>query len=201
MPAYLVLLLAVLSRILPHAFHAVSWNFTALGGSLLFFGSQLGADRMRVRQTNARGLAWRTAAKLASALAVLMATDYYLTVFAYQYPFHILGYIVTWVWYAAVCLIGMGLLSKPSTLRVIAGVLASSTSFFILVDFALWAGGAMYPHTLAGLEACYIAAVPFYRNDLVSTAITAGALFGLPVLAAKIVETLHAASNNDLPLA
>jgi hypothetical protein len=201
MPAYLVLLLAVLSRILPHAFHAVGWNFTAVGGALLFFGSQLGADRMRVRQTNARGLAWRTAAKLASALAVLMATDYYLTVFAYQYPFHILGYIVTWVWYAAVCLIGMGLLSKPSTLRVIAGVLASSTSFFILVDFALWAGGAMYPHTLAGLEACYIAAVPFYRNDLVSTAITAGALFGLPVLAAKIVETLHAASNNDLPLA
>ena len=37
MLAYLVLLLAVLSRVLPHAFHAVSWNFTAVGGSLLFF--------------------------------------------------------------------------------------------------------------------------------------------------------------------
>jgi hypothetical protein len=58
----------------------------------------------------------------------------------------------------------------------------------------------MYPHSLAGLGACYVAALPFYRNDLVSTAITAGALFGLPALAAKLVEMLHAAQSNDLPL-
>jgi hypothetical protein len=201
MPAYLALLLAVLSRILPHAFHAVSWNFTAVGGALLFFGSQLGADKTHAPQTSARGLTWSTAARLVSAVAVLMATDYYLTVYAYQYPFHVAGYVVTWLWYAAVCLLGMGLLIKPSVLRVIAGVLASSTSFFLLSNLAVWAGSAMYPHTLAGLEACYIAAIPFYRNDLVSTAITAGALFGLPVLAAKIVDALHTASSNDLPLA
>ena len=59
----------------------------------------------------------------------------------------------------------------------------------------------MYPRTLAGLGACYTAAIPFYRNDLVSTAIVAGALFGLPVLAAKIVESVHAAQHNDVPLA
>ena len=76
MLAYLVLLAAVLSRILPHAFHAVSWNFTALGGGLLFFGSRMG---------NSKRATWM----LPSALAVLMATDYYLTVFAYQYPFQI----------------------------------------------------------------------------------------------------------------
>ena len=34
----------------------------------------------------------------------------------------------------------------------------------------------------------------------VSTALTAGALFGLPVLAAKLAEIMHAAHNNDLPL-
>ena len=39
--------------------------------------------------------------KLASALAALIATDYYLTVFVYQYPFHASAYVVTWVWYAA----------------------------------------------------------------------------------------------------
>ena len=37
MLAYLVLLLAVLSRILPHALHSTAWNFTAVGGGLLFF--------------------------------------------------------------------------------------------------------------------------------------------------------------------
>ena len=193
MSAYLVLLFAVLSRILPHAFHEVNWNFTALGGGLLFFGSRM--------KDSGSSSSWRPAARLASALAVLIATDYYLTVFASGYAFHPAAYLVTWIWYAAVCLIGMGLLSKPSALRVIIGVLASATSFFLLVDFALWAGGGMYPHTLAGLEACYIAAIPFYRNDLVSTAVTAGALFGLPALAAKIVETLRAAQHNNQPLA
>ena len=196
MLAYLVLLLAVLSRILPHAFHAVNWNFTAVGGGLLFFGSRMGAGAGRS--------AWITAAKLASALAVLVATDYYLTVYAFGYPFHLRGYLITWAWYAAVCLLGMGILQKVTALRVAAGALASATSFFLLSNFVVWAGGgfeAMYPHSLSGLGACYIAAIPFYRNDLLSTAITAGALFGLPVLAAKIVETVHTAQHNDLPLA
>ena len=197
MAAYLVLLLAVLSRILPHAFGAVNWNFTAVGGGLLFFGSQMKASSAG----NESRAAWWNAAKIASAVVALMATDYYLTVFAYGYPFHVQGYLVTWAWYAAVCVLGMGILRKTSVLRVIAGVLASATSFYIVVDFAVWAGGRMYPHTLAGLEACYVAAIPFYRNDLVSTGLTAGALFGLPVLAAKIVEMLHAAQNDDLPMA
>ena len=130
MLAYLVLLLAVLSRILPHAFHAISWNFTALGAGLLFFGSRMGTSK-------------RATWMLPSALAVLMATDYYLTVFAYGYPFQVRTYLVTWIWYAAVCLLGMGLLQKPTLLRVTAGVLASSTSFFLISNFMVWVGGSM----------------------------------------------------------
>jgi hypothetical protein len=194
MVAYLVLLFAVLSRILPHALHVQTWNFTALGGGLLFFGAHL-----RGRGNGSNVL---TSLKLASAVLVLMATDYYLTVYGYGFPFHIRGYIVTWVWYAAVCVLGMEILRKVSVLRVAAGVFASATSFFLLSNFVVWAGSnRMYPHTLAGLGACYIAGIPFYRNDLVSTAITAGALFGLPVLAAKIVDSVHAAQNDNLPTA
>ena len=190
MLAYFVLLLAVLSRILPHAFHSVSWNFTAIGGGLLFFGSRMGSSK-------------RAAWMLPSAVAVLMATDCYLTVFAYGYSFSVRDYLFTWIWYAAVCLLGMGILQRPTLLRVAAGVLASSTSFFLLSNFVVWTSGSMsmYPHSLAGLGACYVAGLPFYRNDLVSTALTAGALFGLPVLAAHIAESLHAARRNHLPLA
>ena len=191
MLAYIVLLLAVVSRFLPHLFHATAWNFTAIGGGLLFFGSRMrGSDS---------GPNWLTAARLASAVAVLAATDYYLTVFAFQYPFQLREYIVTWVWYAAVCLIGMEVLQKPTLLRVAAGVFASSTSFFLLSNFLFWIGWPEYPRTLAGLAACYTAAIPFYRNDLVSTAITAGALFGLPALAARMLETIQSA--RDQPLA
>jgi len=189
MLAYFVLLLAVLSRILPHAFHSVSWNFTALGGGLLFFGSQM---------ANSKRAAWM----LPSALAVLVATDYYLTVSVFGYAFQLSDYLVTWLWYAIVCLIGMGLLQKATALRVVAGALATSTSFFLLSNLAFWAGPwHMYPRTLAGLGACYVAGLPFYRNDLVSTALTASALFGLPVLVARIADSLQAAHHNQLPLA
>ena len=192
MLAFAVLALAILSRILPHALGAVGWNFTALGGGLLFFGSRLATPGTRTSTI---------VLKLAAALAALVATDYYLTVYAYGYPFHASGYTVTWCWYVLACLIGMGLLTRPSVLRVAAGVLASATSFFALSNFAVWAGGHMYPRTAAGLAACYTAAIPFYRNDLVSTALTAGALFGLPVLATRIEQSLHAAQNHNLPRA
>lgn len=181
----LVLLLAVLSRVLPHAFHQVGWNFSVLGGGLLFLGSRMCSDAVR-------SAAW----KLAGTMTVLMATDYYLTVYAYGYPFHVANYLVTWAWYAAVCLFGMRLFSKVTALRVAAGALAAPTSFFLISNFEVWKASSMYAHTLSGLGACYAAAVPFYRNDLVSTAITAGALFGLPVLAARIAESLH--STGDL---
>ena len=40
-------------------------------------------------------------------------------------------------------------------------------------------------------NACYAAAVPFYRNDLVSTGLVAGVLFGLPVLVARMADAGH----------
>ena len=191
MLAYIVLLLAVISRLLPPAMHAVGWNFTALGGGLLFFGSRMNAG-------GSNAFTRTTAAKLISAVAILMATDYFLTVHFYQYPFEPRMYLITWVWYALICMLGLGLLQKVTVLRVAAGTLASATSFFVLSNGAVWAAGTMYPRTLAGLGASLVAGIPFYRNDLVSTALTAGVLFGLPVLAAKFVESTHATHNDTL---
>ncbi|MBS1820529.1 MAG: hypothetical protein JST61_00905 [Acidobacteria bacterium] len=178
MSAYLALVVAILSRILPSAFHTTSVGFTAVGGSLLFFG--------------ARRSRWQTI----PAVIALMATDYYLTTYVYNYPFHTSAYVVTWLWYAAVCLFGHQLLTgRPSALRVAGAVFASATSFFLLSNFAVWAASTMYPHTAAGLGACFVAAIPFYANDAMSTAITAGAFFGLPALARSIANTLQ--ETND----
>lgn len=175
MSAYLALIVAVLSRILPSAFHTTSIGFTAVGGSLLFFG--------------ARRSRWQTI----PAVVALMATDYYLTTYVYSYPFHASAYVVTWLWYSAICLFGHKVLAgRPSALRVAGAVLASSTSFFLLSNLVVWAGN-MYPHTGAGLAACYVAAIPFYANDVMSTAITVGAFFGLPALARSISATMQEA--------
>jgi len=162
MPAYLLLLVAVLSRLLPHA---GLWNFTAVGGALLYFGARR---------------SWR---EMLLPLIVLMATDYDLTVYVYHYNFRWQGYVTTWVWYGMAMILGHILLhARTTTLRVAAGALLGPTSFFVVSNYAVWMGGGMYPHTLAGFAACYAAAVPFYRNDLASTAIVAGLAFGVPAL-------------------
>jgi hypothetical protein len=182
MAAYLVLLLAILSRLLPYTFHTTSVGFTAVGGGLLYFGARRGR--------------WQTI----PAVLALMATDYYLTTQVFGYAFHASGYLATWFWYAAVCLFGHQVLSgKASMLRVVGSVFATSTSFFLLSNFAVWMGSNMYPHTAAGLLACYVAAIPFYANDIMSTAVTAGALFGLPALARDISATLSEARHGQRP--
>jgi hypothetical protein len=166
MPAYLFLLVAVLSRLLPHA----GWlNFTAVGGALLYFGARR---------------PWR---EMLAPLAALMATDYYLTVYAYHYDFRWQAYATTWAWYLAAMALGQILLtSRTTVVRVVAAAVLGPTSFFVLSNYAVWAAGVMYPRTLAGLGTCYAAAVPFYRNDLASTAIVLGVAFGVPALVRRV---------------
>ena len=167
MAAYLVLLLAALSRLFPHALHGTGINVTAVGAGLLFFG----ARRPRIEAV--------------VAAVVMAATDLYLTRVVYGFPFHLRGYLLTWCWYGAAALLGYGLLRKVSVLRVVAGVFASATSFFVLSNFMVWLGH-MYAHTAAGLVLCYERALPFYRNDLLSTGAFCAVLFGVPVLAARL---------------
>jgi len=169
MPAYLLLLVALLSRLLPHA----GWyNFTALGGSLLYFGARR---------------SWR---EMLAPLAVLMAADYYLTVYAYHYSFQWQTYLPTWAWYGMAMVLGSILLrNKTSFTRVAAGALLGPTSFFLISNYATWVSGFAfpYPRTLGGLGACLAAGLPFYRNDLISTALVGAAVFGVPVLVRRMM--------------
>ena len=186
MSAYLVLFVAVLSRLFPSALHGVGLNLTAVGGSLLFFGAR------------------RPRREFLVAAAVLALTDWYLTVSVFRYPFHVADYAVTWLWYLAVPLLGQWLLARGGEprrasvgmLRGAAAVLGSATSFFAVSNFVVWTHGGLYPRTGAGLMGCYTAALPFYGNDLVSTGITAGVLFGLPALAR---ELHHAVAGHAEP--
>lgn len=159
--AYIFLVLAVLSRILPHA----GWfNFTAVGGALLFFGA-----RRPMRES-------------ILPVVALMALDSYLTVVQYGYGFHLAEYLPTWGWYLGMIWLGSVLLKKPSFLRAVAAIVAGPTSFFLASNFAVWVTGTMYAKSLAGLVSCFAAGIPFYRNDAVSTAITVAVSFGLPAL-------------------
>ena len=175
MVAYLVLFLAALSRFVPHVFHGIGFDFTAVGGGLLFFGSR----RSR----------WQAIV----AAAAMGLTDVYLTCGIYGYPFHLLSYLPTWAWYAAASLLGTGLLRRITVARVTAAGFASTTSFFIVSNCAVWAVDGLYPHSMSGLMTCFRQALPFYANDVASTALTLTVLFGLPVVARRLVESWRGA--------
>jgi hypothetical protein len=173
--SYFFLLAAVFSRILPHPY----WGFTAVGASLLYFGAR------------------RSPRQFFLPVIALAATDYYLTTIVYSYPFHVQAYLVTWSWYLGACFLGWAILRKQITApRVVGAALTSSTSFFALSNFAVWMSFGSYPHTFGGLTACYIAGLPFYRNDALATTLLCGVVFGVPVVARRTVEAWQHRSSN-----
>ncbi len=172
----ILLILAFASHVLPHPW----WNFTAVGGALLVWGAR------------------RPLAFAALPVALLAGGDWYLTRFVYNYPFHIAQYLLTWSWYALVIVLGSLLLrGRPGFARVAGTAFLASTSFFAASNYAVWAApGSWYPHTFAGLETCYGMALPFYRNDLLSTSIVVGVVFGLMPLIAHVPSQGGAARTN-----
>jgi hypothetical protein len=167
--AYVLVLLGVASRYLV-AGHLPLLNFTAVTGSLLYFGARR---------------PWR---EMLAPVGLFMLSDYALTTYVYHYPFHWLAYVTTWAWYAAAIVLGWILLhAKTTFVRGAAGALLGPTSFFIISNYGVWANGMnTYPHTFAGLVGCYVAAIPFYRNDLVSTSIVLAVALGAPVLVRRM---------------
>ncbi len=179
--ALLVLFLAVFSRVLPALFHVTGANVTMLGAGMLFFGANLRRGR-RIY--------------VLLALALLAASDFWLTTYAYGYPFHIASYLPTWLWYGAVCLGASAWLHRRrGVLRVGAAAVASSTGFFLLSNCMVWLRGSMYPHNASGLQACYVAGLPFYRNDLASTLVFAAVFFALPLLVAALRRAAEGVQN------
>lgn len=152
---YLVVLLAVLSRFAPHP-----PNFSPVFGALLLGGAHL----------KNRDSVWYP-------VALLAISDVVLTTQVYRMQ---LGWtqLLVWVAFAAVALIGHWLRTRISVRSVLAASLAGPTAFFLISNFAVWLGWKMYPPTWEGLVACYVAAIPFFRNSLVSSLLFSGLLFG-----------------------
>lgn len=88
------------------------------------------------------------------------------------------GMEVQYLSFAVVICIGLALRRRRSFARITTAAVASSMSFFAITNFGVWQLGTMYPKTLAGLGACFLAAVPFFRNTLVGDLFYSALLFG-----------------------
>jgi hypothetical protein len=164
MLAYLFVVFAVAVRFIPHP-----WMFTPVVGSLLFFGAR-GSRR-----------------QLWIPLVLLAASDVVLTRFVYSYPLTWDQY-VTFAWYAAVLWLGTRLGARTKWVPVIGAALASSVSFYLLSNLAVWASTDMYPKNMSGVMESYVAALPFFRHALAGDLIFTVAMFALPM-------ALHALSG------
>ena len=98
-------------------------------------------------------------------------------------PFCILGFAITdyfigfhslliWTWGSLVL---VGLISKLSKNLINRLILAflGSLIFFALSNFGVWLTGSFYEPNIEGLITCYIMAIPFFKNTLLSTMIFA----------------------------
>jgi hypothetical protein len=156
LPYILVLAVVILRLTLRHPY-----NFVPVFSGLLFFG------------------AWRPAREFAMPLLALVGVDIFLT--THQYGFALTsGYAVTWLCYLGAMILGAAILGKSiSAGRVVGASLLASVSFFASSNFTVWAEWNMYPKTWGGLGACYIAAIPFFRNSLVAETVCSLLIFAI----------------------
>lgn len=105
------------------------------------------------------------------------------------------GVVTVYASVALIVVLGWLGLSRVTPIRVGAAALASSVLFFVITNFGVWLFTGFYPLTLAGLAACYVAAIPFFQNTVAGDLFYSVVLFGGFALLERAVPTLrpHAA--------
>ena len=73
-----------------------------------------------------------------------------------------------WVYSSILIICMIGYLIKNNISNIFFYSILSSIVFFIISNFGVWLSGG-YTYSLEGLVVCYIAAIPFFKNTLMST--------------------------------
>lgn len=152
---YVLIVLAALSRLLPHP-----PNFTPLAGMALFGAAMLPNKR----------------AALLVPLAALLLSDFFLGFYGWA------GMVSVYSATLCVGILGAVLLRKQKATmgRIATAAVSGSVLFFLITNIVCWWTG--YPHTFAGLSLCFTLALPFFRNEVMGTVLSAAVLFGGQVL-------------------
>jgi len=163
-----MILLAALSRLLPHPS-----NFAPITALALF-----GAVYLDRKHT------------FIVPLAAMVISDYFI------------GFYSGWMWvygsFVAIGFIGLWLRNHRGVPQTIGATVAGSILFFIATNFGVWITAQVtYPHTVTGLEQCYAAAIPFFRNTLLGDLTYVGAMFGVYELVRKFLPSLSTQSKTS----
>jgi len=157
-----MIVIAAALRVAPHP-----WNFTPVGAMALFSGALVRDRRLA----------------FLFPLITLFAGDIFL-------GFHKLMPMV-YASFLLSALIGRFLQGRRTFVRISAATLAGSIQFFLVTNFAVWWLLNSFPKTPAGLAACYIAGLPFFRNTLAGDAVYSALFFGAFALAERFLPALR----------
>lgn len=158
-----IILVAAFARILPHPV-----NMTPVAAVALFAGAYLP----------------RLTLALIIPVAAMVLSDM------------LIGFHSTMLFvYAAMMLtacIGTLLRGKTRLMNVAGASLISSVLFFLITNFGTWMTQDMYPHTMEGLVACFVAALPFFTNTVLGDLFFTALLFGMFTIAERCFPKLQA---------
>src|SRR5436190_19683347 len=101
-------------------------------------------------------------------------------------------YLAVYACFLLDVLVGRALARGSSPVRIGLAGFVGALQFYLITNFVEWLNPSnpavlLYPHTLAGLEACYIAALPFFGYTLLGNLGFSAAFFGGEALAAPAV--------------
>ena len=146
----IMILAAAFTRLIPHP-----PNFTAVGALALFGGAYLSDKKF---------------AFIIPLLAMFLSD---LVIGLHQ------GMASVYISFVIIVGIGIMLSQNIKLKNVVAASLVSSIIFFVLTNFQMWIQGTLYPKSVSGLVACYVAAIPFFGNSILGDLFFAGLLFGV----------------------
>lgn len=113
-------------------------------------------------------------------LALMVVTDIFL-------GFHE-AIAFTWGSVLLITVMGLNLRNQKSAKNIAIKSLFSAILFFVMTNFGVWLMSGWYEKSMAGLTECFVLAIPFFRNTLLSTAVYGVALFGIYELIARRVS-------------
>lgn len=171
------IVIAALSRIVPHPY-----NFAPMGAMSLF------------------GAAYFTDKKFSFLLplAAFFISDLLVNnlLFANYYNGFVLftpGFYWMYGSIALIVLVGVFILKKVNLKTVVAGSLSASIIFFLITNFGAWLGSPLYPQSLSGLLMSYGAGIPFFHYTIAGDLIYSGVMFGAFEYAKQKVPALQLA--------
>jgi hypothetical protein len=140
---------AAAARIAPHP-----WNFWPMIGVGLFAGAK----------------AAKASTGVSATLGAMILSDAVLGFYSGMWSVYLALLLPVWL--------GRRIRGHPSVPNIAAGAVGSSVFFFLFTNFVTWARGSTYTHDLAGVAACYAAAIPFFQNQILGDAFYTAVLFG-----------------------